>query len=53
MLYEVITYPKDWRGYNNEGMVLAQQMKFAEAKPLFEKAESLAPGEPIIKAFLT
>lgn len=42
-------YPKDWRGYNNEGMVLAQQMKFAEAKPLFEKAESLAPSEPIIK----
>lgn len=42
-------YPKDWRGYNNKGMVLAQQMKFAEAKPLFEKAETLAPNEPIIK----
>ena len=42
-------YPKDWRGYNNAGMVLAQQMKFADAKPLFEKAEGLASSEPIIK----
>ncbi|MFV0375838.1 MAG: hypothetical protein ACK5JD_00890, partial [Mangrovibacterium sp.] len=43
------TYPNDWRGYNNQGMVLAQQMKYADAKPLFEKAEKLAPNEPIIK----
>ncbi|WP_372775446.1 tetratricopeptide repeat protein [Mangrovibacterium sp.] len=42
-------YPKDWRGFSNKGMVLAQQGKFAEAKPLFEKAETLAPSEPIIK----
>lgn len=42
-------YPNDWRGYNNQGMVLAQQGRFADAKPLFEKAESLAPAEPIIK----
>ncbi|SFE65610.1 Tetratricopeptide repeat-containing protein [Sunxiuqinia elliptica] len=42
-------YPKDWRGYNNAGMVLAQQGKFADAKPLFEKAEGLASNEPIIK----
>lgn len=42
-------YSRDWRGYNNAGMVLAQQGKFKEAKPLFEKAESLASNEPIIK----
>ena len=42
-------YPKDWRGPNNAGMVLAQQGKYDEAKPLFEKAEGLAPNEPIIK----
>lgn len=42
-------YPNDWRGYNNQGMVLAKQMKYADAKPLFEKAEKLAPSEPIIK----
>ncbi len=42
-------YPDDWRGYNNAGMVLAQQGKFNDAKPLFEKAESLKNDEPIIK----
>ncbi|MGQ7867961.1 tetratricopeptide repeat protein [Sunxiuqinia sp. sy24] len=42
-------YPKDWRGHNNAGMILAQQGKYDEAKPLFEKAESLASDEPIIK----
>lgn len=42
-------YPDDWRGYNNAGMVLAQQGKFSDAKPLFEKAESLKNDEPIIK----
>ena len=42
-------YPNDWRGYNNAGMVLAQQNKFADAQPLFEKAEKLATNEPIIK----
>ncbi len=42
-------YPKDWRGHNNAGMILAQQGKYDEAKPLFEKAESLASNEPIIK----
>ncbi len=51
MIYGAMSdvYPKDWRGYNNQGMVLAQQGRFADAKPLFEKAESLAPAEPIIK----
>lgn len=42
-------YPDDWRGHNNAGMVLAQQGKYSEAKPLFEKAESLNNDEPIIK----
>ncbi|MGQ8338745.1 tetratricopeptide repeat protein [Sunxiuqinia sp. A32] len=42
-------YPKDWRGYNNAGMVLAQQGKYADAKPLFEKAEGMNNDEPIIK----
>ena len=42
-------YPKDWRGYNNAGMVLAQQGKYADAKPMFEKAEKLKNDEPIIK----
>lgn len=42
-------YPQDWRGFNNAGMVLAEQGKFADAKPLFEKAEGLNNNEPIIK----
>jgi tetratricopeptide (TPR) repeat protein/flavodoxin len=42
-------YPNDWRGPNNAGMVLAKQMKYADAKPLFEKAEKMNNNEPIIK----
>ncbi len=42
-------YPKDWRGYNNQGMVLTQLGRFADAKPLLEKAEKLNNNEPIIK----
>lgn len=42
-------YPNDWRGPNNAGYVLVRQMKYAEAKPLFEKAERLKTDEPIIK----
>ena len=42
-------YPQDWRGSNNAGMVLAQQGKYADAKPFFEKAEGLNNSEPIIK----
>lgn len=42
-------YPNDWRGPNNAGFVLVQQMKYADAKPLFEKAERLKNDEPIIK----
>ncbi len=42
-------YPNDWRGPNNAGFVLVGQMKYADAKPLFEKAERLKNDEPIIK----
>jgi len=42
-------YPKDWRGFNNAGMVLVKQQKYADAKSLFEQAEKLNNNEPIIK----
>ncbi|MCY1721530.1 hypothetical protein OU798_14335 [Prolixibacteraceae bacterium Z1-6] len=42
-------YPDDWRGANNAGYVLAKQMKYADAKPLFTKAEKLKNNEPIVK----
>lgn len=42
-------YSDDWRGPNNAGYVLAKQMKYTDAKPLFEKAENLENNDPIIK----
>jgi Flp pilus assembly protein TadD len=42
-------YPDDWRGPNNAGYVLAKQMNYTDAKPLFEKAEKLKNDEPIVK----
>jgi Flp pilus assembly protein TadD len=42
-------YPNDWRGPNNAGFVLAKQMKYDEAKPLFEKAETLKNNEIVVK----
>lgn len=42
-------YSDDWRGPNNAGYVMVKQMKYADAKPLFEKAEKLKNNEPIIK----
>ncbi len=42
-------YPDDWRGPNNAGYVLVKQMKYADAKPMFEKAEKLKNNEPIVK----
>ena len=42
-------YPDDWRGPNNAGYVLVKQMKYDDAKPLFEKAERLKNDEPVIK----
>jgi Flp pilus assembly protein TadD len=42
-------YPDDWRGYNNAGMVMVNQLNYTDAKSLFEKAEKLKNNEPIIK----
>lgn len=42
-------YPEDWRGFNNAGMTLVNQFKYADAKSLFEKAEKLKNDEPIVK----
>lgn len=42
-------YPNDWRGPNNAGFVLTKQMKYEEAKPLFEKAETLKNSEIVVK----
>ncbi len=42
-------YSNDWRGPNNAGYVMVNQMKYADAKPLFENAEKLKNNEPIIK----
>jgi len=42
-------YPNDWRGPNNAGYILAKQMKYDEAKPFFEKAETLNNSDPVIK----
>ncbi len=42
-------YPNDWRGPNNAGYILVKQMKYDEAKPMFEKAETLENDEPVIK----
>ncbi len=42
-------YPNDWRGPNNAGYVLVQQYKYADAKPMFLKAEKLKNNEPIVK----
>ena len=42
-------YSDDWRGPNNAGYVLVKQMKYADAKPLFEQAEKLKNDEPIVK----
>lgn len=42
-------YPNDWRGPNNAGYILVKQIKYAEAKPLFVKAETLKNDDPIVK----
>lgn len=42
-------YPNDWRGPNNAGFVLTKLWKYADAKPMFAKAEQLANSEPIVK----
>lgn len=42
-------YPNDWRGPNNAGYIMVKQMKYAEAKPMFVKAETLKNDEPVVK----
>ena len=42
-------YSKDWRGYNNAGLVLAKQKEYGKAGNMFAKAEKLNNDEPIIK----
>lgn len=42
-------YPNDWRGPNNVGYILTKQNKYADAKPLFEKAEKLKNDEAVVK----
>jgi Flp pilus assembly protein TadD len=42
-------FPGDWRGTNNEGVILFGQGKFDDAKRLFEQAEKLKNDEPVIK----
>ena len=42
-------YSDDWRGPNNAGYVMVKQRKYADAKPMFEKAEKLKNDEPVIK----
>ena len=42
-------YPNDWRGPNNAGFVLTKLWKYADAKPMFVKAEKLKTNEPIVK----
>lgn len=40
----------DYRAYNNLGVVLAKQKKFADAKKAFESAEKVKAGVPEIKS---
>jgi len=42
-------FPGDWRGYNNEGVILFGQGKFDDAERLFVQAEKLKNDEPVIK----
>lgn len=42
-------YSDDWRGPNNIGYILTKQMKYDDAKPLFEKAEKLKNSDPVVK----
>ncbi|RUT78449.1 tetratricopeptide repeat protein [Ancylomarina longa] len=42
-------FPKDWRGYNDAGMILFGMNKVDEAKANFEKADQLSSNNPIVK----
>lgn len=42
-------FPKDWRGYNDAGMILFGMDKVSEAKSNFEKADQLSSNNPVVK----
>ncbi|MDQ2179522.1 tetratricopeptide repeat protein [Marinifilum sp. D714] len=42
-------FAKDWRGYNDAGMVLFGMGKVADAKSNFEKADKLSANNPVVK----
>ncbi|MEG0795572.1 MAG: hypothetical protein RR397_03540 [Odoribacter sp.] len=42
-------FPKDWRGFNDAGMVLFEMGKVAQAKTDFEKADALSANNKTIK----
>jgi len=50
MIYQTYSklHPKDWRGPNNVGYVYFMQNKMTEAKAEFDKANSIAPNNPVI-----
>ncbi|NOU61850.1 tetratricopeptide repeat protein [Marinifilum caeruleilacunae] len=42
-------FSKDWRGYNDAGMILFGMGKVADAKSNFEKADQLSANNPVVK----
>lgn len=50
-IYEVAKkqFSKDWRGYNDAGMILFGMNKVADAKSNFEQADKLSAKNPVVK----
>lgn len=50
-VYEVAIkqFPKDWRGYNDAGMILFEQDKVAKAKSNFDEANKLSANNKVVK----
>jgi class 3 adenylate cyclase/CHAT domain-containing protein/tetratricopeptide (TPR) repeat protein len=44
--------PRDGESLSNLGALLRRQGRYAEARPLLEKAAALRPGDPLIQALL-
>ena len=42
-------FSKDWRGFNDAGMILFGMNKVADAKSNFEKADHLSANNPVVK----
>lgn len=42
-------FSKDWRGYNDAGMILFGMGKVADAKSNFDKADKLSANNPVVK----